>query len=778
MTSDPGRQQSGALEALTLAQLCGRMLRQPRRTLAGLRLVLRARPAGPERHERAGRPEPTPALTVPRQLLAGAGPGLVLRLLALLLVLWGSHVLVPDPWRREPALLARGALLLLPGMALWLLADLRHPWPRNVERERNLPSAEMSRGISPGNAARVKVALLATLGSALAWRFTAGNHFSLPGVVAWLTSIALWLHALAPRSPAPLALLRAISVRLQKIRWQRRELLLLALLLLPAAGMRLWQLDSVMPEMSSDHVEKIRDAWRVSQGEYNVFFANIGGREPFQMYAMALLAQLPGLGFNFYTLKLLTALEGTVAVLLIAWAARGIVGGRAGWLTGWLAGALVAVSYWHVILSRMGLRIVLTTAVAALLLRFLWRALRHNRREDFLAAGLVIGFGFYTYQATRMLPLVVVAAAAPVLLLRAAGQRLALVRNLAALAIVALAAFVPLGGYALEAPQEFWHRTTSRILGDEAAREGAEDRLQELAAGVAETAGQLAANLRDVLLMFNWKGDISWFSGAPGRPALDPWTGALFLLGLVAWGRRIQRERSVLLLLVPLMLLVMLLPSALALSFPLENPSHTRASGALPAVFVLAALPLAQLVELLRRHLRGRAGQICAAGLVLLVLGGAWNGSQRRYFNVNLQAWELATYPYATAGKVLAAFVAVTDAPGNAFIIAWPHWWDHRAVAMEAGLMEWPNAFADSANLSQALQEAVERAGPWRLDPQRGLLFFLAPPDERALATLRERFPEGHAQRRHSELEHHEFLLYRVPPQGAALLKRLEDDSS
>ena len=150
------------------------------------------------------------------------------------------------------------------------------------------------------------------------------------------------------------------------------------LILLLAAGLRLGQLDTVMPEMTSDHVEKIRDAWRVSRGELNVFFANNGGREPLQMYAMALLAQLPGLDFNFYTLKLLSALEGIVAVLLLYWTGCALIGGREGRLVGLLVGALVAVGYWHILLSRLGLRIVLTTGVAALLLLFLWRALRHQ----------------------------------------------------------------------------------------------------------------------------------------------------------------------------------------------------------------------------------------------------------------------------------------------------------------------------------------------------------------------------------------------------------------
>ena len=300
----------------------------------------------------------------------------------------------------------------------------------------------------------------------------------------------LWLYALTPGAVDLRVWWRGLSARLKRVSWRRRETLALVLILLLAAGLRLGQLDTVMPEMTSDHVEKIRDAWRVNRGELNVFFANNGGREPLQMYAMALLAQLPGLGFNFYTLKLLSALEGIVAVLLLYWTGCALIGGREGRLVGLLVGALVAVGYWHILLSRLGLRIVLTTGVAALLLLFLWRALRHNRRGDFLAAGLVIGLGLYTYQATRMLPLVVVTGVALTLLWRAGGQRLPLLRNVAALALIALVAFVPLGGFALEYPQDFWRRTTSRVLGDvpvttevENQRRGAAGRPDDQAGG-------------------------------------------------------------------------------------------------------------------------------------------------------------------------------------------------------------------------------------------------------------------------------------------------------
>ena len=779
MSGASGAQDSAPLEALTLAQLCGRLLRRPRRTLRDLREVVRAPAADATPPVRLPvRKMPEPGTSLSWSLPTRAGWSLGLRLLALALALWGTHVMVAEPGRQNNVMLVNGALFLLPALVLWLLADGLYPWPRHLSQERNLPRVVPQVVVSGRRRRRLLAAVAGALCCVLAWRFTAHNTFTFIGLGAWLASLVLWLYALTPGALDLHACWRGLLARLRRVHWRRRETLALALIMLLAAGLRLGQLDAVMPEMTSDHVEKIRDAWRVSRGEFNVFFANNGGREPLQMYVLALLAQLPDLEFNFYTLKVLSALEGIIAVLLLYWTGCTLIGGRAGRLVGLLASALVAVGYWHILLSRLGLRIVLTTGVAALLLLFLWRALRHNRRGDFLAAGLVTGLGLYTYQAARMLPLVVLTGVALTLLWRAAGQRLSLLRNFAALVLIALVVFVPLGGYALEYPQDFWRRTTSRVLGDELVTTDMEISAGEQLAALSARLAQLVENLGDALLMFNWQGDVAWINGAPGKPALDPWTGALFLLGLAAWARRIQRKRSALALLLPPTLLIMLLPTALALSFPVENPSHTRASGALPAVFLIAALPLAQLAGLLRHQLRGRLGLLCAAGLVLVLLTGSLRDSHRRYFVENLHAWQQATFPYATAGQVLAAFVAVTDAPGNAFVIAWPHWWDHRAVGIEGGQQEWPNGVVEIGQLPVFLDNAMAREGTYRLEPERGLLFFLSPEDEETVARLQIWFPHGQLQQRYSERPRDEFLLYRVPPPGAATLRRLAHEES
>ena len=59
------------------------------------------------------------------------------------------------------------------------------------------------------------------------------------------------------------------------------------------------------------------------------------------------------------------------------------------------------------------------------------------------------------------------------------------------------------------------------------------------------------------------------------------------------------------------LILIMMLPSALSIAYPIENPSATRMSGTLPGVYLLAALPLALLALALPR-LIGEAGSVLA----------------------------------------------------------------------------------------------------------------------------------------------------------------------
>src|SRR5260221_994683 len=210
-----------------------------------------------------------------------------------------------------------------------------------------------------------------------------------------------------------------------RITWTALALIVILLL---GGWYRFGDLASYPPEMTSDHVEKLLDAIKVYQGARPIFFPNNGGRESFQMYYLAALKSATGVPFSFDLLKVGSGIEGMLMILVAFWLGRAVIGEEdrdLGNLTGVIMAALIATSYWHTLLSRLGLRIVTTPLVVTVVLIFLVRALRYNRRMDYLIAGFALGAGMYFYQAIRMLPFVVVAGGGFAVFIRGRARRTA-----------------------------------------------------------------------------------------------------------------------------------------------------------------------------------------------------------------------------------------------------------------------------------------------------------------------------------------------------------------
>ncbi|MBZ0300769.1 MAG: glycosyltransferase family 39 protein [Anaerolineae bacterium] len=792
-------------EDLTLAEMFGQLLRAPRMTWQALRAVVTTPRRAPLRAVAAPtmRPAPVSAEYDPRvrrvpRANSRAMRVFMLRIVAFLVAWWGCGILANTPRRTETTALDAGAPFLILGFVIWLAAEWYGDWPRIREwwARRGQPQslAEKSvRADTPDEMAsqekawtgvhprRVLAGLTGLFLSLIAWRFTANNQFTFIGFWSWMVSIILWVIALAPDRDGPLRWVRGMWIRVRHIHWRSGTVLALAAIMLLGVAFRLSDLQNVPPEMTSDHVEKILDSYHVLQGQYNVFFANNGGREPAQMYAMALFAQLPGLGFNHVTLKLLSAVEGLIAILLLYWMGREVVGEenrRLGNLVGLTLAALVAASYWHTMLSRLGLRIILTTLVTAALLVFLARAMRHNRRADFIKAGLVLGFGLYTYQAVRMLPVVIVVGVVMAFLFRARGLRAhgRTILNLIVLVLIAFVVFVPMFGYWLQYPDDFWRRTQGRLLGDDIIQTTDEQgntverhaTLVERWDAFQQNLPILTNNIRTALLMFNWKGDVAWINGAPNEPTMDSFSGALLIVGLAAWLARMLRRRDVFDWLVPLALVIMLMPSALSIAYPVENPSHTRTSGALPEAYLIAALPLALLAQSLVELVPGRRGVIAATGLAVVVVLGSYTQNTRTYFVGHDEAYLDSSFPYSEAGRVLRGFAESDGSYGNAFMVGFPHWWDHRALGIDSGRPDWPNGIVSMDNLRDFLLTAYQKTDEFRLDPDKDLLFFLAAEDEDTLARLELQFPNGRVTLRQSYQVDDQYGLYRVPALGEA----------
>ena len=189
----------------------------------------------------------------------------------------------------------------------------------------------------------------------------------------------------------------------------------------------------------------------------------------------------------------------------------------------------MAVSFWPIFLSRVGLRAASVPMMAALSAWLLFE--RTNSAESeaavwiwFVAAGVALGLALYTYPAARTLPIVFFLFWILTSLFSRKINRPLLVTLLTALIVLA-----PLAYTIATLPE-------------------ADVRLQQLGGPVQEALkGNVEPVLRYTLAtlgMFNVAGDPIARYNLPGRPVFDVITGILFLLGLLIALRQLARTEK------------------------------------------------------------------------------------------------------------------------------------------------------------------------------------------------------------------------------------------
>jgi hypothetical protein len=322
------------------------------------------------------------------------------------------------------------------------------------------------------------------------------------------------------------------------------------------------------------------------------------------LYACGLVLRLTGYGFA--GVKLISLLPGIVAPPLLFLLARRM-------LPAWpaaLAAALLAVSHWHVTLSRWGFDEVLLTALAIAAVAFLHDGLEHGRSGALLVAGVLVGVAQYTYLAARL----VAVATLVVLVGRLAWLRQR--RQLAELGVFCAGfavAATPLLAYWLTHPAVFTVRVAElsiigRALGGEPAL--------------------LLANLRDYALMFFTRGDLNPRHNLPGQPMLDPLVALLFAAGAVVAAARWRRPGSQLVL---AWLLIGLVGGVLSRAE--DGANAYRTGHVAPACALLAAVAVHGAAERARAAGR-RALERTAAAVGVVALAASAGLTAVSYFVV------------------------------------------------------------------------------------------------------------------------------------------------
>lgn len=169
-----------------------------------------------------------------------------------------------------------------------------------------------------------------------------------------------------------------------------------------AVFFRFYQLENLPQGLSPAEVTNSITAWQTYQTHnYQSFYSDGSVREGLFTNLQAVSIGL--FGNTVFSLRFTSALIGVLTVLGLYLLARELFNAR-------IAGTsafLLAISFWHVYFSHLGLRFILAPFFAVWGFYFLWRGLKTSHTTQFAISGLCWGLGMYSYGDFWLMPIAV-----------------------------------------------------------------------------------------------------------------------------------------------------------------------------------------------------------------------------------------------------------------------------------------------------------------------------------------------------------------------------------
>lgn len=451
------------------------------------------------------------------------------------------------------------------------------------------------------------------------------------------------------------------------------------LIIVVAAGLRLWRIDAIPPGFHFDESFEGLEAWRIlTDPTYRpIFLTGNFGVPPLNAYANAFTFGIfEALGGEagptaMRTTAAVFGILGVLTVFLLATELRRLDMWPVSSLSATfplLAAGMLAVMRWHIHFSRMGIEPIIVPLIWTASTWMLLRGWRTGSKLSFIACGVVLAAGMYTYQAAWFVPLLMVPVAGILILDRRSkikdrgatsprnAAKLDLRSSIFDLLLAAATAtllILPLLWFFVQNLDLLLLRPTQLAIVGETGSPADKSIWQSIWA-----TGKMFGP-------FGRPGDLDPRRNLPGEPALNLWLAIPFYLGLGLALWRIRRPAYS----IPLIGLIgMLLPGI----FSEYAPHFHRVLGAAAPVAILGGFGLDGIwswSKLRRLHLQWIA-------VLLLVLGGLT--SAQTYFT----RW--ATLPdlyYAFDNGFWEMSQWIAEQPDDTTIFMTPRGDDHPTLA-------------------------------------------------------------------------------------------------
>jgi len=287
-------------------------------------------------------------------------------------------------------------------------------------------------------------------------------------------------------------------------------------ILILAVFLRLYRFDLIPAGIYVDETNGALDALAILEGNHvSPFTTGWYGTPNGYIYYMAGLIKL--FGANYATLKAISLIPAILTVIAIFPLGRMMFGP----IGGLSAMMFLAVSRWHLSMSRWGWNELVVPLFQIVATYFLLRGLRERRWKDFILGGVISGLMMYTYLSSRLAIATFALFCVYWLLIDPLGPIKSVKRNAPGLALFVLAfaiTFAPLAVTHITDPFTFSNRVDEISIFRDTKQAG---NLQPL-----------WNNIVDHLRFFHQVGDHQGKHNLPHEPQTDPITGVLFVIGL------------------------------------------------------------------------------------------------------------------------------------------------------------------------------------------------------------------------------------------------------
>jgi 4-amino-4-deoxy-L-arabinose transferase-like glycosyltransferase len=410
------------------------------------------------------------------------------------------------------------------------------------------------------------------------------DNYALPGQqyfidISWLLSIVTFSAGVLWISPLQFP---RFSFDKTWFKENRTEIIGVALIGLAAFALRFYQLlDNPYP-VHKDEGNLGLESLKILWGQIANFF-NPGWATNPVWISIPYSASIAIFGNTIFAIRILSVLMGTLSILILYFLARDMFDR---WTAVIAAGVLIALPV-HLHFSRLGVTNIAVPLWACAVILLTLRAIKRDKVQDYLWAGLACGSTFYTYSGARL----AFALGFFVLFIRAISKRGYLRSHILHLAVFSLSA-----GIVVAPILYFLYRRPEYAM------------VLYNSAGIIQS-GWLAAEPRNsgrtipsVLLDQFARSTLVFISqGAYGgeyfspKPYLTPWLAVFFMLGMAYSLSQISKAKHI--ILQAWFWSVVIMGSMLTIN----PPTSERLLGSLPPMAIFIALGLNLIIDVVKR---------------------------------------------------------------------------------------------------------------------------------------------------------------------------------